>query len=538
MGSAVPAARPRYLVYSVAALLACANLATGQSNTRRIPDLLYTPNSPILDSHGDALALKAAGVDLRYIRWLSRYNATTGAELTTQQILSAFVANSLNLRYRALGPLVPVGAGGRTLRVDLKALGIDPAVWDRLGLEGSGTAPFPEPFFNEQLQQAANQAANAVETYTERAYWPGGTHTDGRHYPAGWYTETRTRPAKAATRKTVLAPARWVDRAKALELIALTHAALVPVYRADWAITYLLQPPFYQHALGDPKDFGDFLKLAGVDRKAFDREAVTLRGAVLRSEVAHHNRALERTPTDTNYGRGYFHQSFDFRTSILQQDVYRNLLQRVRDAGELIWALPNGLQGYGVVALQGGKELALDAVDSKIAADRRGKFHDPTIYNGWRCVGCHSQGIIPVADEVRLTARPPKGLAVPDPHEAKRIADLYFGEDFNRLVQDDQRNYAAAVRALTGLDPAAVSLAFSEAAWRYLDQPLTLEDAAVEAGYPLETLFTAIALFGEGGQVDHPFLRMAMGRPARRDQFEAAFSTLEQYLVLLKERKP
>src|SRR5262249_58276848 len=146
-----------------------------------------------------------------------------------------------------------------------------------------------------------------------------------------------------------------------------------------------------------------------------------------------------------------------------------------------IWSTPSGLQGYGLV---NGKGEAIEFADPRVATDNRTYLHDKVVWAGWKCVYCHAQGMIPVEDEVRLSARDTLGFLAADPKEQERIADLYFGEDLNRLLQADQLGYAAAVTAVTGKDPAAAALAFQARHWRYLDEPLVLEDVCLDTGYP------------------------------------------------------
>ncbi len=479
-------------------------------------------------------ALRAAGSDTTRYRWLSCYPCTSPEDLAFAYAAVAWVTNQLNFEGSALVLPVRVDKEGYCLRIDCRALYLEKVI-DQLGTKGSGPDPFPEPYFHEDLETAPVTVA-VKKTRTVTKVWGGGRYpVDGKVYPAGTkyeateeYEETvTTAPGKGP----FFAQARWLAKAKVLDLVAWTDS-LCPVYRWDWFCVFALQEPFYGLAQGSPRTAKDFEKLAGLVRS--DEEGVRLRGAVLLSEVAHNNRIIERTPTKYKRGRGWFAESLDFKSSRRLKDVIKDPLKRKRDAGELLWALPNGLMGAGLV---NDKDQAIDDADAHIAVDDRTYLQDKVVSSGWKCFLCHSKGTIPVADEFRLAGRDTLAFAFPDPKVAAQVGDLYFTDDLNPFLAADGALYAESVKTLTGQDSAAFILQYQELLWRYLERPVTAEDVAIDTGYPLKVV---LAVIEEKGRLDldQTFVRLLKNRRARRDQVETAFGQLQAVLILVPEQKP
>jgi uncharacterized protein (TIGR03000 family) len=337
----------------------------------KFPDVLYTPASAYVAAAADAEALKRSGDDPAHYLWVSAYNRTTRAAADTDYVLTALTSNSLNFTKSRL--LLPVRVNDRLFRVDLHELGIRRKDVDDLARLGSGSAPAPQPYF-----------------HTAQEY-------EGR---------------------TVFAVPVWVDKRKALRLVALAGTEF-PVLRADWFYTFALQPPAYYRFMGNPKTLADFERLAGVAYQAAKKKRrVQLSGAVTFSEVSNRNRRLERTPTDTNYGRGCWLRSFDFFASTGKKNVLKNPLVDQADAGELIWVSPNGMLAFGLI---NGKEDAVEFGDPRLVNDKRTTLGDKTLYVGARCMFCHAKGTIPVEDEIRLTGEGSLAFLLADAKKAAKL---------------------------------------------------------------------------------------------------------------------
>jgi len=482
------------------------------------PELHYPPATAYAQAYADAIALKAAGKVPAHYRWLSAYHAWTQADLDEAFKLSSLQTNRLNFVGREIVKPIAL-AGGRLLRVNICALHIDARAWELLGELGSGPVPTPEPYFHRTVE---------VAQFMERAV-PGSLHYVGGSAQWAW-------ERYESGKKKVTAVAN-VDPQFADALFEMTGSRF-PIFRWDWFCVYSMHAPAYTRFQRDPKDFNDILKLAGVDNpKYFNDRAVALRGMPLKSEVALHNRFVERVPSKHNYGRGYFYTSFDYLSSIGVNDLLKNVTRRERDAGEHIWGMPNGLQGYGLTA---ANDKIADKADPEVAQDKRTK-RQSVIVRHPSCQHCHASGAIPVADQVRLAGRKELELIAPDlvgdGKRAEQIYDQYFGEEVNNLFATDNAHYAVAVEACTGETAAAMSLRYEDMLTRYLDAPITVDQVAREMGYPKAAVASLIERAGRAGGLDHSFTLPLRGQFARRDQFELAFPQLQDLMLRSKKEK-
>ncbi len=188
------------------------------------------------------------------------------------------------------------------------------------------------------------------------------------------------------------------------------------------------------------------------------------------------------------------------------------------------------MQGYGLINGQGN---VIEFADPRVAIDNRTLLRDKVVWTGFKCIFCHAEGIIPIADEVRLSSKEFLGFLVPDKKEQERVADLYFGEEINHLVFADQQYYGRSVLALTGKAPAVLSLQLQKLYQKYLDEPITLETVCLDTGYPLSAVKPIIAEVGKTG-LSHTYVRMLRDRKGRRDQHEESFQEIMRVLTLLK----
>lgn len=469
----------------LAALSFPARAGEAPPRPRPVPETLFTPASAVDPALADVLTLPA---DARYgVRYVSAYAAREEDLAKAGQTL-AFVFNSLS-RHSLLLPPVPVpGGGGRLWRLDLHAAHIPPRAFDRLLRLGSGRVPIPEPYFRLVFRAKVRKpgAARAVEVFrSERAPW----------LPDAW------------------------DRLAA-------HADTdYPLVRADWLFTYATLEPRYHELLGLGESKEDFEKLAAADEKLADREGQQTSGVVLRSEVADHIRRLERTPTILRRGRGYYWESYDYETSVGGDDLLRDangLLNETPAAQELITSLRNGLQAYLVVDAKGKR---LDRAAANVARDKRTPLSSVEVEIR-NCMICHARGMVPIEDEVRLSARDRLAVALRalkkrDVRRAERVADRYFATNLADELQGDVAGFEAAVRATNGLAAAANALQFQEFLVAY-ERDLAPEGLALETGYPALTVRAAVERSAATG-LDHSVVATANARPrkVRRDQLES-----------------
>lgn len=482
---------------------------------RPLPDRFFTPASAVAPALADCLAQPE---HVRgHLRYVSGYHLRDEDLPKADQTLR-FVVNSLS-RSPIMTPPAPL-AGGRLWRVNLLDYRIDPQAWDDLIRLGSGRQLTPEPYFYLHAKTTKKKWVSSGQSY-----WPGG-YKGGTYYAPGNYDQGEWQTVT----HTALKLAPWLPTAESDALAELSETRY-PLVRFDWFVYFSLLEPRYHELIGLPtNDLAGFRKLAVADERLADREGVQVRGAVLFSEVAEHNRALERTPTILRHGRGYFWESLDFEQSVDRDDVLADLLNDRPDARELIFSLRNGLQGYGVVDAAGKR---LDRAAVNVARDKRTPLQSVEV-EVRNCIICHARGMIELEDEVRHTARDGVALALrdlekTDRRKARRIVDRYFAADIAELISQDQLNYEAAVRSCNGLAAAANALQLQ--AWMVeYERPLVLDDFSLETGYPPDVVKGVIE---RGTALDHTLVRAAKkkGRKARRDQFEAAHGQLMQLLI-------
>jgi hypothetical protein len=349
-------------------------------------------------------------------------------------------------------------------------------------------------------------------------------------YRGDEYVRTKTKKVVAFhTRR-----ADWLPEVEERELERQTGTCY-PIVRADWLIYYGLIEPRYHELLGLGESDEGIKKITATDEKTADRVGAQARGAVLFGGVTNHNRILERTPSPLRYGDGYSWRSLDFASSIVLDDVLADPLNNNPAAEEYIFSLPNGLQGY---LITDGNDKRLDKAVADVAPDRGGTFRDLQVWTARNCMICHTKGMVPFNDEVRLHASDEIALLVKgmEKHghddDARRIRQKYMQVDMARLVRKDSINYGEAVKTLTGLSGPAVGRALEDLMVNYFDRPVTLDGLAADLGYDPVTIRGVIER-APTGRLNHVFQGLAKRhpRPARRDQLEVVFGEIAEELL-------
>jgi formylglycine-generating enzyme required for sulfatase activity/mono/diheme cytochrome c family protein len=272
----------------------------------------------------------------------------------------------------------------------------------------------------------------------------------------------------------------------------------MPFVRADWFVFATSRPPLYHDLLGlpggDRKPGADakLERMLGVDVRKNILEGMHVARAGIRdkqSGVSQHNRLIERHELSDG---AYYWKSYDFEDSVgtgnlvmhpLGPSNLDGLPENQREfafehaGGEIIFSLPNGLQGYLLVTEDGTR---IDDGPSKIVFDRDDSADvKGQITNGISCIACHSGGINLKLDQIRDGSLKilPRGLR--DELEALFPAN----EAMDRMQKADKARFMAAVAKLGTTDGCdqtqcesvrKVSLRFSE--------NLTFERAAAEFG--------------------------------------------------------
>ena len=190
--------------------------------------------------------------------------------------------------------------------------------------------------------------------------------------------------------------------------------------------------------------------------------------------------------------------------------------------GEMIFNLPNGLQGYFVALANGRRidEAPTSIVTDKFAADK-------TVRNGLACMRCHDRGMKEFTDTVRTAVENLPG----SPGFSKRdVLALYPPkEEMKKLLDQDAQRFLAAMKQSLGDVPTEEPLI--PVTRLFLDIELPLLRAATELGLnstnDLQPLFRSPKFVSLG--------LVALGSPGgrvRRDQWEDYFHQLVSDLGL------
>jgi serine/threonine-protein kinase len=275
----------------------------------------------------------------------------------------------------------------------------------------------------------------------------------------------------------------------------------VPYLRADWFIATASQPPLYHTLLRLPAHARDLERQLKVDVRQDFLDGKLARAGLTRSGVSKQNRLLDRH--DAAYGA--YWKSYDFKSD----DGTGNLVHFPlgprfeghpfprhafgHAGGEIIFNLPNGLQGYLLVD---EKDRRIDLGPVDIVRDGLETAGTPQIVNGLSCMACHKHGMIRFEDRLRAGTSL-KGDARVKVHELFRTKD-----EMDRLLAKDEDRFLRAVDKATGAflkvgeDRGKNIRDFPEpigAIARLYVRNLGLEEVAYELGIEPVTLKTFLA---------------------------------------------
>lgn len=281
-------------------------------------------------------------------------------------------------------------------------------------------------------------------------------------------------------------------RSVATEVYRLSGTDL-PAIRGDWFVATATRPPLYHKILDLPDTTAKLEKLLQLDaNENFQRDKL-VRAGFAKSGVSSQNRLIERH--EAAYGA--YWKSFDFKSNDGASNLFRFPLgpafkgnpfsdQAFAHAGgELIFNLPNGLQGYLLVDAKGQR---IDDGPTDIVSDTNKTSGTVAIVNGLSCIGCHKHGMI--RDGIRDELRDGAGLAGPALAKLLRLhpkPDVMTG----LMIEDEERFLAALDRAMgpflkVGPDQARSIRDFTDEpigrVVRAYNRDLLLADVAAELG--------------------------------------------------------
>ena len=249
----------------------------------------------------------------------------------------------------------------------------------------------------------------------------------------------------------------------------------VPYVYIDWFIANVSRPPLYHDILDLPDTDNQLERRLEVDvvKNLINAPGSSVwRAGFNESGVSNHNRVVERHLS--RYGA--YWKSYDFAGSASIQNIFTHPLDFRHDGGEIVFNLPNGLQGYYLADANGNR---LDAAPIDIVSDP--KADDPTVRNGISCIGCHTEGMKTFEDTVRAAIE-----QNPNPlFDKERALNLYIEQAvMDTFVQDDTDRYR------TALEKTGAGFGGVEPIHRFHEtffSPLTAHHAAAAVGLETQT---------------------------------------------------
>jgi WD40 repeat protein len=266
-------------------------------------------------------------------------------------------------------------------------------------------------------------------------------------------------------------------------------ATRMPVVRADWFIANASRPPLYQDLLQLPTNSSELERQLRVDVLVDLQQERVARAGFNGSGISRNNRLIERHDAI----HGAYWRTYDFdavpqnlveRQNLLPDrrnlfayplgpGIAENLFQHA--GGEIIFNLPNGLQGFMLV---NAINQRIDKGPVAIVSDP--KRPDRAVETGVSCINCHYRGINPKSDQIRDYVD--KNTRAFSRADAELIRALYVPEvKMKSLMDEDAERFRLAVEKtgnrITAAEPVmAVTL-------RY-ETDVDLVTAAAEAGLP------------------------------------------------------
>ncbi len=217
----------------------------------------------------------------------------------------------------------------------------------------------------------------------------------------------------------------------------------IPAVHTDWFIATASTPPIYHDLLSLPLTDRELETRLEVDVASNIQNAPGIRvwrAGTNNSGVSNHNRAIERHTS--RYGA--YWKSYDFAGSIGKQNIFTHPLSFAHDGGEVIFNLPNGLQGYYITNANG---FRLDSAPIQIVSNPAAS--DPTVRNGISCFGCHTEGMKTFKDGVRAVIA---NNTTPTFDKAQALRLYVEQAQLDTLLSEDINRYSTAIKA-TGSSP-------------------------------------------------------------------------------------
>jgi serine/threonine-protein kinase len=243
----------------------------------------------------------------------------------------------------------------------------------------------------------------------------------------------------------------------------------VPFIRIDWFVSTATQFPLYEDLLQIPHQLSELEEILGVESEMNMESFVAKRAGMTVSGVSQNNRVVERHPSRF----GAYWKSYDFETSRGRQNMFVDPMNFHFAGGEMVFNLPNGLQGYLITDTQGNRinEAPTGIVTDKFAADK-------TVRNGLACMRCHDRGVKRFVDNIRSAIEDLPGSSMANKRDVLRIYPTK--DEMDQLLDADEKKFMDALTEALG--EAQEREPLTNVARTFMDNAISLPRAASELG--------------------------------------------------------
>ena len=324
----------------------------------------------------------------------------------------------------------------------------------------------------------------------------------------------------AATWNLLLAVYPYGIRSADSRVIDQLSGSPLPYLRADWFVANASIPPLYHDILGLPKTVRELEQILSIDTaRDLEEEKNVARAGLRSSAVSQNNRVLERHVSQ----HGAYWKSFDFKSNLDDQNIFKDPLRLNPAGGEIIFNLPNGLQAYFLI---NSFEQRIDQAPISIVSDRNNP-DDPVIRNGRSCMSCHFSGIQSFKDEVRPVVRSLPFASF----DRQKVLSIYPAQDtLDRLIERDRNRFQQAATAIGASAASAQAEPINALARRFFSE-MSVGQAAAEAGLELGEFQSRIAMSSRLLGLGYGQLLVRDGG-IRRDAWDKNFGDLARELEL------
>ena len=292
----------------------------------------------------------------------------------------------------------------------------------------------------------------------------------------------------------------------------------IPYLRTDWFCSTALQPALYHDIMKMPHTVSDLEHdLIGINAEDDLKHQKVDRGAVILSGVSRNNRAAERYSAP----HGAYWKSIDYATNVGEENIFRDPVNLHGVGGEMIFNLPNGLQGY---YLADGKGRRINSGPTEIVTDKFAE--DKIVRNALSCVRCHDRGMKSFKDVIRPAVEMLPGHLG---YSKKSVLALYPKQDeLSSLLKKDGNRFLAAMERILGHPQTVEPLI--PVTRRFLEDPLLLGTVSGELG--LANSDDMAAVFRSRQFTALGLIPLASKGAVRRDTWEDYFDQVVRELGL------